>query len=53
MKKKKYVSNWLSNASMASVIVGGFQQMELWLHLLALGIAIATFCLGYRLNKED
>ncbi len=53
MKKKKYISNWLSNTSVAAIIVGGFQQMETWLRLLAFAVAVLAFILGYILNKED
>ena len=53
MKKKKYVSNWLSNTSVAAIIVGGFQQIDLGLRLLAFVIAVLFFFLGYILGKED
>lgn len=53
MKKRKYVSNWMSNTSVAAVIVGGFQQMDLWLHIFALCIAILFFAIGYILHEGD
>lgn len=53
MRKKKYLSNWLSNTSVAAIIVGGFQEMETWLRIIALSIAIIFFFLGLLLNKED
>lgn len=53
MRKKRYVSNWLSNTSVAAIIVGGFQTMDLGLRLLALTIAIIFFVIGYVLDRGD
>lgn len=53
MRKKKYISNWLSNTSVAAIIVGGFQQIDISLRLLALGVAIIFFILGYILDKGE
>ena len=53
MKKKFYISTWLSNTSVAAIIVGGFQQISLGLRLLALTVAIVAFAIGLKLAKED
>ncbi len=53
MKRKKYISNWLSNTSVAAIIVGGFQQIDTSLRLLALAIAVIFFVLGYILDRGE
>lgn len=53
MKKKRYLSNWLSNTSVAAIIVGGFQQMGTGMRLLALAVAAVAFFLGYILDRGD
>lgn len=53
MKKKKYLSDWLSNTSMAAIVVGGFQQIDTSLRPLALAVAIVFFFPGYLPDKGD
>lgn len=54
MKKKRYTSNWLSNVSVALVIVGGFQnEMPTSLRVLAIALAAVAYFVGRRLAKED
>ena len=53
MNRKLYLSNWLSNASVALLIVGGFQEkMETSLRLLALAGAVIAWLLGLILAKR-
>jgi hypothetical protein len=54
VKKKLFTSNWLSNVSVALVVVGGFQNdMPPSTRCIALTLAAVAFAVARLFAKED
>ena len=54
MRKKEYYATWLCNTSVATLIVGGFQDGgDGSLRLLALIVAALAFWFGRKMTRED
>ena len=60
MKKRKHVANWLSNLSVAMIVVGMFQTVDFIPNLpsshakwLALGFGIALFLVSYAVARRE
>lgn len=53
MSDKKYFSNWLSNISVGTFVVGGFSDMSLSLKFFALFLSFLALFGGKYLNKKE
>ena len=60
MKKRKHVANWLSNLSVAMIVVGMFQTVDFIPNLssahakwVAFGFGIALFLASYVLAQRE
>lgn len=60
MKKRKHVANWLSNLSVATIVVGMFQTVDFIPDLpstrakwVALVVGVALFLLSYAVAKRE
>lgn len=60
MKKRNHVANWLSNLSVAMIVVGMFQTVDFIPDLsnshskwVALAVGLVLFVTSYLLKRED
>ena len=60
MKKRKHVANWLSNLSVAMIVVGMFQTVDFIPNLsnayakwIAMSVGLVLFILSYAVAKRE